>query len=314
MTRTRSTAEIKHFLNRYGHFNNPADPQDDDLDFDHITEDSPAFRKAVASYQRFMDRDFQRFAHRFHDRKGIADGEIGPATDALFGVERCGCADFALEATGQGSWPAGCHPDWPDNHAFTVNVNKAGMPSFLGNKDDPDSPFEQAWRLCRAAYANIGIVFIREDGNSRANTTVTWQRGAGWIGLAIVPSNPRCGDSIWAKFDNRYNPSALIDQWARLLAHEFGHNMGMGHSNGGIMNPSIIGGTFETDEWRGDPSEPKLDRFFGGDPVDLNPDPGPPPQPPEGDLRFNGEVEAFDADGNFLGSFQLTPTPPPIPG
>lgn len=276
---------------------------------------APQVKAAVKSYQNFMAHDYQRIAASHHTA-GVCDGIVGPVTQALMNVPRCGMADFARAETGSGSWPVGCHETWPDNHAFTVNVDKSGLPSFLGSPSDPNSVFEQAWDLTRLAYADMGIVFEREDGNGSANTSVTFVRGNGWIGLAIVPSNPHCADSIWAKFDNRYSPSALIDQWSRLLTHEFGHNMGLAHSRGGIMNPSIIGGTFDPNEWRGDPSEPTLTRWFGGEPVDLGDPPDPPDPPPTGDgerLRFSGQLEARGvASGKFYGNYKMDFVGPPI--
>ena len=203
--------------------------------------------------------------------------------EELFAIPRCGCPDYGPDATGSGAWPVGCSPKWPKNHAISYQVNKSGMPSYLA------PVFEDAWALMTAAYADIGLVVLREDDNPRANSLVTWQRGSGWIGLAIVPQNPRCGQRIWAKFDNRYGISlsmpSLLYQWARLLAHEIGHNNCLGHSRGGIMNPSIIGGVFTPTAWRGDPSFPKLERFYSGEPVA----PAVPPSAPEWGIYPGGE-------------------------
>lgn len=187
------------------------------------------------------------------------------------------------------------------------------MPSFLGSPDDPNSIFEQAWCLQRAAYANMGIVFIRQDDNNRANTLVTWTRGNGWIGLAIVPNQFSCGLRIWAKFDTRYAPSAMLDQWARLLAHEFGHNMGSGHDNrGGIMYPSIRSGKFTTTAWRGDPRESWMAARFGGVPVDLDdtPDkPDPPTDPPGPNEYWVRGVQQFMKGDEML--FESISVPKP---
>ena len=123
------------------------------------------------------------------------------------------------------------------------------------------------------------MLLIRKDGTG-GNTHITWERGRGWIGLAIVPNRPGCKSAIWAKFDTQYRPRDLINQWARLIAHELGHNMGMSHTRGGIMNPSIVSGPFTKRAWRGDPAERLLTRFFGGEPIELDePDPEPDPPP-----------------------------------
>jgi len=291
-----------------GHFRNPAHMTSvTEADLPSLKLTDEPVRIAIQSFQEFMAEDFDRLALYYHGRIGIADGDVGLATAKLFEVERCGYPDYSIEAAnGSGSWPSGCHPAWKNNHAFSLQVNKSGMPSYL------QPIFEQAFELVRQAYANIGMVFVREDNNDRANTLVTWQRGAGWIGLAIVPRSPRCGERIWAKFDNRYQPSQLLHQWARLLAHEFGHNMGMSHSRGGIMNPSIASGPFTPTAWRGDPSESILKRYFGGVPVNLGGTPAPPvdPTPPPTGIKklyFTGSFKARDEAGNDLGDYILVP-------
>jgi hypothetical protein len=198
--------------------------------------------------------------------------------ESLFSIPRCGCPDIAADDTGSGSWPVGCHAEYPKNHAFAVFFDLSGMPSHW------KSAFEAAWDLVVKAYANIGIVFFRVADRKKANTIVTWQRGSGWIGLAIVPRGPKCGQTIWAKYDNRYGSSfsidRLINQLAYLMAHEFGHNMGMSHTRGGIMNPSLINGTFHSDQWRkNDPAFATLKRYFGGEPVELESPTWSIPQP-----------------------------------
>lgn len=278
-----------------GHFYNPKSYHEiSEENLANLNLKDKVVKDAVASFQEFMADSFDLFSTEHHNRIGIADGDIGPATEDLLEMPRCGFPDYTQEdimlANGSGSWPVGCHPDWPDNHAFVVQVNKSGMPSFLGSRDDENSIFEKAWRAQRLAYADIGIVFVREDNNNRANTLVTFQRGRGWIGLAIVPRNPRCRDRIWAKFDTRYSPRDILNQWARLLAHEFGHNMGMSHFRGGIMNPSIVSGTFDPTEWRGDPAERTLTKWFGGIPVDLGGD----------DDKGSGD-KFTDEDGSIYG-------------
>lgn len=284
-------------LRKYGHLN-VNDDQARRLSIgDQIVQD------AVASYQRMWHTELTALSP---NGVGLVDGWAGPVTETLLRQPRCACADFALE-TGRGSWPVGCHPDWPNNHAFTINVDKSGMPSYLNDV------FEPAYESCRASYADVGIAFVREDGNRRANTQVTFVRGSGWIGLAIVPNSPQCGEVIWAKYDNRYRPADLENQWARLLAHEFGHNMGMGHITGGTMNPFIIGGEYTRTQWRGDPSFPKLERFFGGKPIggEGPKDPEPPPQ--HGDLRIEpNQFQILDDAGNVHGKLEIKRLPPGI--
>ena len=300
--------DMKKRLFDLGHFRNPAKPTGvTEADLPGLKLHETPVRIAFDSFRDSMGIDFDRLSNEQYGRQANTTAEIEEVTAKLFDVERCGYPDYSIEAAnGSGSWPSGCHPAWKNNHAFSIQVNKSGMPSYL------QPIFEQAFDLVRQAYANIGMVFVREDNNDRANTLVTWQRGAGWIGLAIVPRSPRCGERIWAKFDNRYQPSQLLDQWARLLAHELGHNMGMSHSRGGIMNPSIVGGPFTPTAWRGDPSESILKRYFGGVPVNLGGTPAPPvdPTPPPTGIKklyFTGSFKARDEAGNDLGDYILVP-------
>lgn len=207
--------------------------------------------------------DVEEAIQRYRDFLQLPDATVGE----LFELERCGCPDIQLDQSGSGSWPSGCHREYPGNHAFAVYFDLAGFPPHWKNA------FDEAWELVQQAYADVGMIFFETKDRRKANTIVTWQRGSGWIGLAIVPRGPRCGQTIWAKYDNRYGSSfsleRLINQLAFLMAHEFGHNMGMSHTRGGVMNPTLINGTFHPDQWRkNDPAYNQyLKRYFGGEPV-----------------------------------------------
>lgn len=190
----------------------------------------------------------------------------------VLGIKRCGYADFTgnvysdengvITDTGSGSWPPNCHPEYPAIHSFAVFFDMRGMPSFW------QKAFEAAWDLVCRAYANIGIQFFRTMNRAKANTIVTWQRGAGWIGLAIVPRGPKCGQQIWAKYDINYGSTfgiaKLINQLARLMGHEFGHNMGLGHMARGVMAPTLTNEEFSDTVWLSDLAFPTLKRWFGG--------------------------------------------------
>jgi hypothetical protein len=189
--------------------------------------------------------------------------------ESLFSIERCGCPDFMADNTGSGSWRVGCHPDWPRNHSVVYRVNKSRMPSYL------NATFEASWDLMVQAYGDVGLVVLRNDTGNSYNSLVTFEPGRGWIGLAIVGRNHTCSTRMWAKYDTSYGRSftrdRLINQWAFLLTHEHGHNCGFSHTRGGIMNPTLINGTFHPDQWRrNDPALPTLRRWYGGVPVESN--------------------------------------------
>lgn len=309
--------DLKRFLWDLGHFNNPANPTgvvESKLDL--LTLTSKEVRAAVQSYQEFMAVDFDRLSLRIHGRKGIADGLIWDATEELFAMPRCGEPDYDIQganiesAVGRGSWPAGCFTEYPQNHAIAVHIVKSGMPSFL------KPHWDRVWETVTAAYRDIGMVLVGVDKPTKPGTKLTFQslRGS-TIGLAIVPNRPRCSDDpIWLRLDPSYHPRDVFHQWCRLVAHELCHNMGLSHTRGGIMNPSIVSGPFIETAWRGDPSEPALRRFFGGEPVpprDHGPD-GPgdpdPPKTPSGRLVLRGVLEGF-IDGKSVGEIIAIPKP-----
>lgn len=188
----------------------------------------------------------------------------GMSDEEVFNIPRCGCPDF--DTTGSGSWPKGCDPDNLNVHSALYFVDKSNMPSYLNDT------FEDSWELMRKAYANIGFKVRRSNSRSNYNSIVTFQPGSGWIGLAIVGRGQTCRTRMWAKFDNRYGSTfdkmRRIYQWAFLIAHEIGHNCGMSHTRGGIMNASLINGIFYEDQWRrNDPAFSILKRYYDGNPI-----------------------------------------------
>lgn len=287
--------EVIDLLWKYGHFRNPAyengpsrSVSEDDLAT--LTLGDAAVKEALKSYQHFQKPVLDDLSSAIHGRRAIADGDPGPATEMLLQMPRCGAADYALtdEALGSGRWGQCAIDQYPDNHALVVSWDLSRIPAFL------KPVFEQVWRNVVTAYAEIGIAFIRRDGDPKAHISASFTvpqqegggRGGNWIGLAIVGwSGIRCSDQIWAMFDLNYQPQNIVSEWTTLVKHELGHNMGLQHSSGGVMNPSIIRGL--PISWKGDPSHSTLARWFGGEPVILKDGPVPPPVPPtQGDGRI----------------------------
>jgi hypothetical protein len=230
-----SKSQILRLLIRYGHLKLK------ESTVDRLSLDLPVVQDAIYSYRQY----------------------VGPTTldiNSLFAIPRCGQPDFGVQAS-RTSWKKGCDARFPNNHSVVYRVDKTRMPLFLRDT------FEAAWDLMRQAYAEIGLVIIRDDTTSNYNSLVTFEKGRGWIGLAIVGNNHTCRTKIWAKFDTVYKPSDLLNQWARLLSHEVGHNCGLSHSRGGIMNASILPGVFTKDAWKNDPLFNSLKIWFGGLPV-----------------------------------------------
>lgn len=278
-------SEILLMLFDYGHFRAPVNRangaswnvQRDDVS--RLQLDHPAVREAIMSYQNFMVNTLDPLSFDIHERPSIADGDVGPATEMLFSIKRCACPDYAVEtemeffaATGSGSWPAGCYPnEWPDTHALKIRFDTSGMQPFLAAVFD-----SQVWPSVQRSYADIGVMLIREDDNDRAHLQASFVRpDDNWIGLAIVPGSTSCSLSIWQRYDRDYQPRLLVPDWITLVKHETGHNLNLNHTSGGVMNPGIISNLPVQWNGVGDPSEPVLRRFYGGEPVGPPPDPGP---------------------------------------
>lgn len=253
---TNSMDSMTEFLRQYGY----------------LQHDETELMVGVRRYIEFFGLD----PYRTSDEDGDEPWLDLDLVRSHMSMPRCGHVDIidADAMNGSGSWRAGCHSDWPKNHCVKIKFDYGRRPSWW------EPVWDRCWLLVRQAYADMGIVLQEAKSGEQVNIDVNWEPGRGWIGLAIVGRNQTCNTRIWAKFDTRYKPGDLVNQLARLLAHEFGHNMGLSHSRGGIMNPSITSGTFKPTEWRGDPSEPYLRRWFGGQPVNIGQPPKPPTEPP----------------------------------
>lgn len=270
------------FLEDYGYLS--AEDAAKVSDFDDIE-----LKAAIEKYQRF-DANVARQA--------MVTGDIDSATQAAMMMPRCQCPDNEVEAAlGTGGW-RGCH-GLSDAHAAIVDVDPARMPGFL----KPE--FVNVLRRVQRSYAEIGLLFRfrNQDGldmingerisDHHRNIRMTFTRGSNWIGLAIVGNghNQQCSSEIWAKFDYRYQPRNVVSEWTTLIKHELGHNAGLRHTRGGVMNPSIVNGLPVS--WKGDPHEETLRKWYGGDPVEVPGNPKPPEDDDDWPAPFNPIGESF---------------------
>lgn len=261
--------QIIGFLKRTGHwqFPNGKEQEVPDGPFNLAIKTAEA-TKAIASFQSFEAELMDKLCMKIHGRPAQFDGEMGPATQLAMDAPRCGHADYGPNiqaAVGDGSW-AKCH-NIGDFHAATIYVHEDQIPSFV-------SPlFTEIWQRVVNSYSNIGLQYIKSDSTD-ANIDMSFvSRSNGWIGLAIVGQGESCESNIWCRFLATYEPNNVLNEWTTLLMHELGHNAGLQHSRGGVMNPSIVQGLAPT--WAGDPSEQILKNYYGGEPVNK------PPIPPD---------------------------------
>lgn len=253
-------------------------------------------KTAMSQYQK-MDANVAKYKEESGGLL-VSDGEIGPATMMAMSMPRCGCKDVddILPALGTGGWK-NCHQA-DGFHKAIVYVNKNNQPSFLST-----SVFKEILTNVQTSYAKMGLLFVFIDSDridiltgerveGSVNIDFSFTIGNGWIGLAIVGSNQSCSSRIWCRYHYRYSPSNIVREWTTLIKHELGHNTGLRHSSGGVMNPSIMRG-LPTLWPTSDPSYSILKRWFGGDNVP-NPEPPSPPVPPSNWKIGRPVGDAFD--------------------
>lgn len=275
-------SEILALLKLTGHLDYPFGELKEVLDSD-LQLTQPLVEHAIASYQDFHVAALDCACLDEHSRPARCNGEIGPATRKVMAARICGCEDYGAKVqpvVGTGSWKE-CH-GIGKFHSATVYVHEEDMPSFLKPK------FEEIWERVVGAYDEIGLRFTRVKSLAGANIDFQFvNRGAGWIGLAIVGQRQSCASQIWCRYVKTWKPSDIVVGWTELIIHELGHNTGLQHSRGGFMNASLLIGGEPT--WAGDPSESILRRLYGGVPIPGDDPPMPPGPPGEEDPRtFSG--------------------------
>lgn len=300
-----------------GHFCNPAFPntfniREQDLPILKITDG--AVIQALSSYQNFFGPQLDELTFKHYMRPAITDGGFGAATAELIEMPRCGQPDYGYlddngkihrgspfqAATGSGNWQ-GCH-GVGDFHCAVVKVmNPGSCPSHL------KPVFEEVKKRVSAAYAELGLRLIWDDNANNPEIEFSFvSNSSGWIGLALIGNGVRCGQTIWCRYLASYRGQDVAREWTTLIKHELGHNCGLQHSRGGVMNPSIVPGLGIS--WKGDPHYETLVRKFGGQPVDI-PGPGPGPQPPKGEVIIGGSLAVTIPENIQPGTYEFVMRP-----
>ena len=301
----------------YGHFwspDNPDGPNVRQADLGSMALSDPVVIGALRSFSQMQATEYTVACLKHHDRQPAFDGQLGPALEDTLLVERCAVPDYApplgvqfafddplmqsvcqrmqANATqalvGSGSW-AGCH-GVGQFHAAIVRWDQSKKPAFITDL------LKQILKNVQLAYAAVGLLLRFTDINGRdmltgdlltgqLQITASWvTSSSGWIGLAIVGQNETCStEPIFQRYLASYKggttASDIVTQQTSLLKHETGHNCGLHHSSGGVMNPSIVNG-LPTHWSESDPSTPILRKRFGGVQVPIPGGGGEPPTRP----------------------------------
>lgn len=316
-----------------GHFwspDNPAGRMVAQEDLSKLTIDDPEVVAALISLSKMHATKYTESSLRAYGECPQFDGRLNVPMADILDEPRCLVPDFApppgvyftfadpmiqrvaermqknaAEAVGGGGWKS-CH-GVGNFHCAIGRVDDTYLPSFL------KPVFLQVIKNVQAAYAEVGLLWRHVDKQMKdllngeelfgetVNTEISFvTSSSGWIGLAILGQNETCSSTIWAKFLATYKggstAEAVAQQWTTLWLHELGHNCSLDHTNGGVMNPSLVNGL--PGKWTpSDPSTSKLRKLFGGVPVPIpggNP-PGPPEDPGQIDEKRIRDIEVTNA-------------------
>lgn len=303
-----------------GHFDNPA----------HLTgvtaDDVPRLklhdkevRTAIASYQEYFSGQFDALALEKHGRLGIADGESGPATEALLELPRCGFPDFPVGVMAAGAQEA----NWPDacrrNLKFARNFKAA--PGL--SEEDTNRAFwapSNNWTYALADLEMISVDGATSRGDARIYAGLK-SLGGSTLAWSYLARN-QCNDWLEQAYDT--GRTWALAYLATVASHEVGHAIGLPHNRDqdALMYPSIHSRSIAR---RGYPNATDLAQakglgyaLSGSQPPSIDdvyrprphvpPDGPDDPDPPTDSYWFSGGFTLMDGE-KPVGKFILTPKP-----
>lgn len=271
-------------LQQWGHFANPAMPNamDAQADVDDLDLADLAAREAIRSYQEFFRDTIDEVSQEVHRRDSVADGEVGPATERVLHMPRCGQPDYAVSE--EANWPTDCRGSLKAGRDFD------SLPGLT--KEETDMVWWAITNNLTAAIADLEITPVFDDPvrlqmdfwaflRRLSGSTLAWHELATSDCSAVL-------DGAW---DSDRDWSVIGA--ATTGTHEFGHGLGMNHNNdsSALMYPIINSAARARRGWPNrtdfaqlqrlgyrisNPVQPTIDELY----VPRN-KPQPPPEPPD---------------------------------
>jgi len=258
---------------KYGHFRNPdyaATHEVSEKDIATLTLDDELSKQAIMSVQA-SDGNLPLLCDLLHGRELSVDGDCGPATEALIALPRCAVPDFGNEygKAGSGGWSK-CDETMNFDHEVVIKFDDrqatGKWPAYM----------DQVKRAAVDISGDVGLSvrYIAWDSGENFQSSVIFKNiPGGVIGFYYLPQGEGCRRISQGALDTSYQPDVTMA--SLLWIHEgLGHGIGLQHTNGGIMNASLMRTKIS---WRNDPSWNAVKRLYGGEPIFR----GPPPEPPD---------------------------------
>lgn len=246
-----------------------------------VNKDSEV-KAAVKLYQETFSHEMNHLTKEVHGRLAQPDGILGPATDLLLDMPRCGAPDFGVAQEAR----------WPDSCKDRLSV------SYFFDRID-ENIAKKAWEVALGWWRNaIEMGFELRDQFSR--DTHIWATDSSLSGSILAWSmlaQGSCAQNAEQRYNTRVNWTVIY--LARTMAHELGHAFGMGHLNtrSALMYPSI--------QPHDGPQPPDIEYMVRlGYTKRTTPPPEPPPQPPTGGF-WSGTIKNTEGTTVVLSGVQL---------
>lgn len=210
-----------------GHFSNPAAVNANnvtDAELVNLTIDDAVVKEAVESYQKYFYDMLDTLTHQFHQRGAVIDGEIGPATDKLLDMPRCGVPEYANHQ--EANWPTNCRNEITVSYDFdSISAATASV----------------AWPQALKAWVDRCELMFELKSQFSQSTRI-WATDGPLPGSTLAWSmlaQNNCGARLEQRYDTTVNWS--VTYLSSTIVHEVGHALGLEHINNrnAIMYPSI---------------------------------------------------------------------------